>query len=80
MSYMISLVKTVPISATLTAERVSEAKARVGVRQFSRYLDEALALRLQHDRLVDLEGELSREFGPIPEESRRRIYEMEWPE
>ena len=72
--------KTVPISAMLTAERVFEAKARVGVRQFSRYLDEALALRLQRDRLADLEGELSREFGPIPEDSGRRTYEMERPE
>lgn len=70
---------TVPISATLDADRVLEAKSRVGERQFSRYLDEALALRLQHDRLVDLESELAAEFGPIPEGARRRIDALEWP-
>lgn len=71
---------TVPVSATLDADRVKEARARAGEGGFSRYLDEALALRLQHDRLVDLEHELTKEFGPIPDESRNRIATMKWPE
>ena len=63
----------------LDAERVAEAKARVGERGFSRFLDESLAMRLQWARLEDLERELANEFGPIPEESRRQVEAMEWP-
>jgi hypothetical protein len=74
-----STMSTIPVSATLDAARVAEAKSRVGERQFSRYLDEALALRLQNDRLADLERDLEAEFGPISDEARRRIDAMEWP-
>ncbi len=70
---------TVKVSATLGAERVAEAKARVGERGFSRFLDESLAMRLQWARLEDLERDLTEEFGPIPEGSRRRVEAMEWP-
>jgi len=71
---------TVPVSATLDATRVKEARARAGEGGLSKYLDEALALRLQHDRLVDLERELEQEFGPVPDASRKRIAAMQWPE
>ena len=69
---------SVKVSTTLDAERVAEAKARVGERGFSRFLDESLAMRLQWARLEDLERDLTEEFGPIPEESRRRVEAMEW--
>jgi hypothetical protein len=72
-------VSTVKISATLDAARVAEAKARVGARGLSRFIDESLAMRLQAARLEDLERELAAEFGPIPTESRRRIEAMNWP-
>jgi hypothetical protein len=70
---------TTKVSTTLTEELVVEAKTRVGERGFSRYLDAALARQLQFDRLADLEVDLEHEFGPIPDEVRRRIDEMEWP-
>jgi hypothetical protein len=76
----ITAVSTIKISATLDAERVAEAKRRVGGRGFSRFLDESLAMRLQAARLEDLEADLSSEFGPIPEEARRRIGAVEWPQ
>jgi hypothetical protein len=79
MSYMIRPMSTQPVSATLSQERVAEAKARVGERGFSRYLDEALARQLQFDRLADLEADLAREFGPIPQDALRQVAEMEWP-
>lgn len=63
----------------MDAERVAEAKARVGERGFSRFLDESLAMRLQWARLEDLERDLTEEFGPIPEEARRRVEAMDWP-
>lgn len=70
---------TTKVSTTLSEARVAEAKARVGERGFSRYLDEALARQLQFDRLADLERDLEREFGAIADEERRRVDEMEWP-
>lgn len=71
---------TVKISATLDAGNVAEAKARVGERRFSRYLDESLAMRLQWSRLEDLEKDLEEEFGPIPDQARREVEAMEWPQ
>lgn len=70
---------TIKVSTTLDAEAVAEARARVGERGFSRFLNESLAMRLQWERLEDLEADLAQEFGPIPEESRRRIEALEWP-
>lgn len=69
---------TTKVSTTLTKEHVVEAKARVGVRGFSRYLDEALARQLQFDRLADLEQQLTEEFGAIPAEVQREVNEMDW--
>ena len=70
---------TIKVSTTLDADAVKETKARVGERGFSRFLNECLVMRLQWDRLEDLERELTDEFGPIPDDVRRRIEEMEWP-
>jgi hypothetical protein len=70
---------TVKVSTTLDAANVAEAKARVGGRGFSRFLNESLAMRLQKERLEELLAELADEFGPIPEESLRLSEGQEWP-
>lgn len=70
---------TTKVSTTLTEEHVAEAKARVGERGFSRYLDEALARQLQVDRLADLEQQLEDEFGPIPRTVQDQVDLLEWP-
>jgi hypothetical protein len=70
---------TTKVSTTLTEERVAEAKARVGERGFSRYLDEALARQLQFDRLADLEQQLEGEFGPIPPGVQQHVDLLQWP-
>jgi hypothetical protein len=70
---------TVKVSTTLDAASVAEAKARVGERGFSRFLNESLAMRLQWARLEELLAEMADEDGPIPEESRRLIEGQEWP-
>jgi predicted anti-sigma-YlaC factor YlaD len=70
---------TVKVSTTLDAASVAEAKARVGERGFSRFLNESLAMRLQWARLEELLAEMADEAGPIPEESRRVIEGQEWP-
>lgn len=70
---------TAKVSTTLDADRVREAKARVGERGFSRYLDDALARALQQDRLADLESELSTAHGPIPDVIRDAVDATPWP-
>lgn len=67
------------VSVTLDADLVAEAKSQVGEREFSRHLNDALALWLQRQRLERLERELSEEFGPITEEARRRVAALKWP-
>lgn len=66
------------VSVTLDADLVAEAKSQVGEREFSAYLNEALALRLQRARFEQLERELSEEFGPIPEEVQREMDSRDW--
>jgi len=70
---------TAKYSTTLNPARVREAKARVGERGFSRYLDDALARALQHDRLAELEMELTDLYGPIPDDVQRGIDGTPWP-
>ena len=67
------------VSVTLDADLVAEAKSEVGEREFSRYLNDALMLRLQRARLERLELQLSEEFGPIPEEVQRKVDAQDWP-
>jgi len=71
---------TVKVSTTLDSESVAEAKALVGERGFSRFLNEALAMRLQRARLEGLLAELAVEFGPVPDEAKRQVEGVEWPQ
>jgi hypothetical protein len=70
---------TVKVSATLDAANVAEAKKRVGARNFSRYLNESLAMRLQRARLEEMLDEMAEELGPVPDEITRRVEGQEWP-
>ena len=69
----------VKVSTTLDAASVDEAKALVGERGFSRFLNESLAMRLQRVRLEKLLDEMGEEFGPIPAEARAWVEGQEWP-
>jgi hypothetical protein len=69
----------VKVSTTLDAASVAEAKALVGERGFSRFLNESLAMRLQRVRLEKLLDEMGEEFGPIPAETRAWVEGQEWP-
>lgn len=66
---------TEKVSLTLEEELVSQARATVGSRGLSRYVNRALRHQLQSDRLGELLDELEREHGPIDqaamEEARR---------
>src|ERR1035437_4517733 len=76
----IVVMSTVKVSTTLDAANVAEAKARVGDRGFSRFLNESLAMRLQRARLEELLAEMTEEFGAIPDDARRRIEGQEGPD
>lgn len=67
------------VSVTLDAELVAEIKSEVGARGFSAYLNESIRRRRQHERLRQLERELTEEFGPIPDEVRQQV-RKEWDE
>lgn len=66
---------TEKVSLTLEEELVSQARATVGSRGLSRYVNRALRHQLQSDRLGELLDELERHHGPIDaeaiEEARR---------
>ncbi len=64
---------TLKVSVTLDEGRVNEIKAMVGERGFSRYVDEAVALRLQRDGLRTWLAEMDEEQGPVPEEIGRQV-------
>jgi hypothetical protein len=70
---------TVKVSTTLDSSSVAEAKALVGERGFSRFLNESLAMRLQRVRLEKLLDEMGEEFGPIPDEAHAWVEGQEWP-
>ena len=64
---------TVKASVTLDEARVAEVKALVGERGFSRYVDEAVVLRLQRDRILKWLADVDEEFGPVPEEVQKQV-------
>lgn len=68
---------TEKVSLTLSQTALDEARSRVGRRGLSEFIDEALQLRLQHDRLKKLLADLDAEYGPVPEEIREEV-RREW--
>ncbi|MFN8622980.1 MAG: hypothetical protein U0869_19755 [Chloroflexota bacterium] len=64
---------TVKVSVTLDERWVTEAKTHVGARGLSRFINEALALRLQSIRVGELLDAAAQEHGPIPDEVLREV-------
>lgn len=77
---MTGMAKKKAVSVTIDATLLAEAKRRVGEGGFSQLVEEALELRLQHDRLADLERWLTEQYGPIPDDVRARVDAIPWPE
>jgi hypothetical protein len=69
---------TEKVSLTLDRAVLKEARGRVGRRGLSSYVDEALRLKLQQDRLRTLLSELEAAHGPIPQRIRSEV-RREWP-
>jgi hypothetical protein len=57
--------RTEKVSLTLEEGLLAEARTVVGSRKLSGYVNRALRLQLQHDRLACLLAELEQERGPI---------------
>ncbi len=56
------------VSLTIDENLLAEARNRVGRRELSSYVNEALRRLLAHDRLQDLLADMEAEAGPIPED------------
>lgn len=69
---------TEKVSLTLEEELLAEAREVVGTRGLSSYVNRALRLQLQHDRLAGLLGQLEQEKGPIEPQVMEEV-RREWP-
>ncbi len=56
---------TEKVSLSLEEELLAEARAVVGIRGLSGYVNRALSHQLQRDRVTALLAELDSEFGPV---------------
>jgi Arc/MetJ family transcription regulator len=70
---------TEKISLSLEEDLVSEARATVGIRGLSNYVNSALRDRLQRDRVTALLAEYEEEFGPIDSQVMEEV-KAEWPQ
>ena len=66
------------VSLSLDAELLAQARERVGRRELSAYVNEALRRKLAHDRLGDLIDQLEAEHGPIPDEMVEEARQSLW--
>lgn len=64
----IPLMAVSKVSLSLDEDVLAEARARVGRRELSSYVNEALRWQLQRDRLVELLAGMDAESGPIPDD------------
>ena len=70
--------RTEKVSLTLDQRLLSEAREVVGSRKLSSYVNHALRLQLQHDRLSGLLGELEPDMGTIEEQVMEEVRRA-WP-
>jgi hypothetical protein len=70
---------TEKVSLTLDREVVDAARARVGKRGLSSYVNAALRLKLGHDRMLTFLKEMDEEYGPVDEQTAAEVG-REWNE
>lgn len=66
------------VSMSLDAEVLRRARARVGGRGVSAYVNEAVRRQLRRDALADVLLEMRAAHGPVPEERMEEIRRL-WP-
>jgi hypothetical protein len=64
-------------SVTIPASVADEVETRVGPREFSAYVTEAVVWQLEHDRLAELVDELTDTFGEVPEDVAAEV-DRQW--
>lgn len=67
------------VSLSLDADLVARARQVAGHRGLSALVNDALRIKLQHERLRALLTEMDAEFGPVPAEELDRA-RAAWPE
>lgn len=67
------------VSLSLDAELVARARRVAGHRGLSALVNDALRIKLQHERLRALLVQMDAEFGPVPAEALDRARST-WPE
>ena len=67
------------VSLSLDAALLARARRVAGRRGLSALVNDALRIKLQHERLRALLADMDAEFGPVPPEEVRRA-RMTWPE
>lgn len=70
--------RTEKVSLTLDKGLLAEAREVVGSRKLSSYVNHALRLQLQHDRIAGLLEELDQELGPIDPQVMEEVRQA-WP-
>jgi Arc/MetJ family transcription regulator len=66
------------VSLSLDADLLAQARERVGRRELSAFVNEALRRKLDYDRLGEFLAHMEAEHGPIPEdmiEEARKLWQ-----
>ncbi len=66
------------LSFFVDSELLEEARQRAGQESMSKFVNEALKFYLQSLRIREVESELTAQYGPIPEEVKNRVAELDW--
>ena len=66
------------VSLTLDSRLLAEAREIVGSRKLSSYVNHALRLQLQHDRLASLLEEQEQQKGPVEPQVTQEVCQA-WP-
>ncbi|WP_017594345.1 hypothetical protein [Nocardiopsis potens] len=67
------------VSVSMPESLVDAVRERAGRGEFSRYISEAVATRLERERLIELNLLLEEEYGPVSEEYLAEA-EAAWPD
>jgi hypothetical protein len=66
------------LSISVEPKLLEESRQRAGQRGLSKFMNEALKYSLQALNIRENEAELATQYGPIPEEAKKRAAELEW--
>ncbi len=66
------------VSISLDAALLEEARKAAGARGLSSFVNDAVRIKIQHERLRRLLDDMDAEFGPVPAEETARARKS-WP-